>query len=209
MPSKGARWKLRRTSTHFYLEEQLLVEHSKTKTKHSPYTRRGTPLQNTYFSRAWASEGTVDPFPLAYIFILDLSRTCQTTKAESTRATMATWSYLSNSNLSYALLLIWQWAEEQDDYQTAQVSGRGEKEDERKKNTLTPLATSKRLGHGLAVLSIHHTPQSSVSAGRGYSHDIPVPSLWTETFPSLFLKDPFTMHIRPFYYLDHWNILAL
>lgn len=37
----------------------------------------------TYFSLAWASDGTVDPFPLAYMLGAELSRTCQTIKDDT------------------------------------------------------------------------------------------------------------------------------
>ena len=48
--------------------------------------------QCTHFSRAWPSEGTVDPFPFAYMLEVDaeLSRTCQAIKDDTDLITMAT-----------------------------------------------------------------------------------------------------------------------
>lgn len=118
--------------------------------------------RNTYFSRAWASEGTVDPFPLAYIFSHGL-RTCQTTKADTTRdhgnmKLLVKRQYFALSlRTAYALLLllIWQWAsghgaraqEQEHDY-TVQVCARVESDRKRniRRNGLTPLAGLTRRG---------------------------------------------------------------
>ena len=59
-----------------------------------------------YFSRAWASEGTVDPFPLAYMLRAELSRTCQAIKDDTDPVVIETTSTAVERRTAISSLII-------------------------------------------------------------------------------------------------------
>lgn len=63
-------------------------------------------IKSTYFSRAWASEGTVDPFPFEYMLGAELSRTCQHIKDDTDPVTIATTSRTEERRSTISSLII-------------------------------------------------------------------------------------------------------
>lgn len=63
-------------------------------------------IKITYFSRAWASEGTVDPFPFEYMLGAELSRTCQHIKDDTDPVTIATTSRTEERRSTISALII-------------------------------------------------------------------------------------------------------